>query len=116
MGLHGPGDHSDLDLIHERSESVGLLPPQEGTFFPASFAHLLGGYDAGYYGYLWSKVFGLDMFSRFEEEGVVNPAVGRRYRREILEAGGTLDGDQLLRNFLGREPSNEAFLRHIGIK
>ncbi|MDH3259492.1 MAG: Zn-dependent oligopeptidase [Acidimicrobiia bacterium] len=115
MGLHGPGDHSDLGLIHERAEAVGLLPPHQGTFFPASFGHLLGGYDAGYYGYLWSKVYGLDMFSRFADEGVTSPDVGRRYRNEILEPGGSLDGDQLLRNFLGREPSNEAFLRHIGI-
>jgi len=61
-------------------------------------------------------VFGLDMFSRFEGEGVTNGDIGRRYRRHILEAGGTLDGEQLLRNFLGREPSNEAFLRHIGIE
>lgn len=115
MGLHGPGDHSDLDLIRERAESVGLLPPHEGTYFPASFGHLLGGYDAGYYGYLWSKVFGLDMFNRFEEEGVTSPHLGLRYRREVLEPGGSLDGDQLLRNFLGREPSNQAFLKHMGI-
>lgn len=115
MGLHGPGDHSDLDALHEAAEAVGLLPPHEGTFFPASFGHLLGGYDAGYYGYLWSQVYGLDMFSRFEEEGVMNPEVGMRYRREILEKGGTLDGEQLLRNFLGREPSNAAFLRLLGI-
>lgn len=116
MGLHGPGDHADLDTILEESESVGLLPPHEGTFFPASFGHLLGGYDAGYYGYLWSMVFGLDMFSRFRSEGLTNPEVGLKYRREILEPGGSRDGHELLRSFLGREPSNEAFLRHIGIK
>ncbi len=115
MALHGPGDHSDLDTITIESEAIGLMPHQEGTFFPASFGHLLGGYDAGYYGYLWSKVFGLDMFSEFEKGGVTSPEVGRRYRQEILEKGGSLDAGDLLRNFLGREPSNEAFLRHVGL-
>ncbi|GBD84520.1 oligopeptidase A [bacterium BMS3Abin02] len=115
LGLHGPGDHRDLDAIMLDAESVGLLPHQEGTFFPASFGHLLGGYDAGYYGYLWSKVFGLDMFSRFEEAGVTNPDVGLAYRRKILERGGSRDAADLMRDFLGREPNNEAFLRHLGL-
>ncbi len=115
LALHGPGDHSDLDRITIESEAVGLIPHQERTFFPASFGHLLGGYDAGYYGYLWSQVFGLDMFSVFEEGGVSSPEVGRRYRREILEKGGSEDAMDLLRNFLGREPNNEAFLRHVGL-
>jgi len=115
LGLHGPGDHSDLDAIMLDAESVGLLPHQEGTFFPASFGHLLGGYDAGYYGYLWSKVFGLDMFSRFEEAGVTDPVVGLAYRRKILEQGGSRDAADLLRDFLGREPNNEAFLHHLGL-
>ena len=113
--LHGPGEDKDLDDIHRRAVAVSLLPFHEGTFFPASFGHLMGGYDAGYYGYLWSEVFGDDMFSRFEAEGVTNPEVGRAYRREILERGGSLDGDVLLRNFLGREPDNRAFLRKLGI-
>ena len=69
----------------------------------------------GYYGYLWSKVYGDDMFSRFEEEGVLSPTVGAAYRREILEPNGSDDAASLLRRFLGREPSNEAFLRHLGL-
>ena len=91
------------------------LPFHEGTFFAAGFGHLMGGYDAGYYGYLWSKVYGDDMFSRFEAEGITSPEVGAAYRREILERGGSADAEDLLRNFLGREPSNAAFLRHLGL-
>ncbi len=116
MGLHGSeGGDVDLDEIHRRATEVALLPLHEGTFFPASFGHMLGGYDAGYYGYLWSEVYGDDMFSRFEEEGVTDPGVGASYRRSILEAGGTRDGMDLLYDFLGREPTNAAFLRKLGI-
>lgn len=116
MGLHGEGAAAaELDEINRRATEVSLLPFHEGTFFPASFGHMLGGYDAGYYGYLWSEVYGDDMFSRFEDEGVTDPKVGAEYRRAILEAGGTRDGMDLLLDFLGREPSNEAFLRKLGI-
>ncbi len=115
LALHGPDPDRDLDEIHRTSAAVGLLPLQEGTFAPASFGHLMGGYDAGYYGYLWSEVYGDDMFSRFESAGGVDPAVGAEYRRLILERGGSLDGMELLRDFLGREPDNRAFLRKRGI-
>lgn len=116
MGLHGEGAaEADLDEVHHRATAVSLLPHHAGTFFPASFGHMLSGYDAGYYGYLWSEVYGDDMFSRFENEGVTNPAVGADYRRTILEAGGSRDGMDLLHNFLGRDPNNESFLRKLGI-
>jgi thimet oligopeptidase len=114
LELHGPKPEKDLDEITRRISRVTLLPYQEGTFFPASFGHLFG-YDAGYYGYLWAEVFGDDMWSRFRAEGVTNPEVGMSYRREILEQGGTADGGQLLQRFLGREPSNQAFLQKLGI-
>lgn len=112
--IHG-GPDRDLDHIYEKGTELSLLPMHQGTFPLASFGHLMGGYDASYYGYMWSEVFGDDMFSRFEEEGVTNPEVGMAYRREVLEKGGSLDGDDILRNFLGREPNNGAFLRKLGI-
>jgi thimet oligopeptidase len=115
LALHGPGDDKDLDEINREATEIALFPYHPGTFYPASFGHLFG-YDAGYYGYLWSKVFGDDMFSRFETEGVLSPKVGAEYRAAILEQGGSKDGDELLRDFLGREPNQEAFLRHIGIE
>ncbi|HSL27221.1 MAG TPA: M3 family metallopeptidase, partial [Acidimicrobiia bacterium] len=115
MWLHDESSDKDLDDILRRATEVGLFPFHEGTFFPASFGHLLGGYDAGYYGYMWSEVYGDDMWSRFDNEGIDNPEVGRAYRRSILERGGSMDGLDLLRGFLGREPNNEAFLKKLGI-
>ena len=79
------------------------------------FGHLMGGYDAGYYGYLWAEVIGDDMFSRFASEGILSPEVGAEYRREILEPGGSRDAEELVRAFLGREPSNDEFLRLRGM-
>ena len=115
MDLHNTLDPVDPEAILADRSTMALLPFHEGTNFLASFGHLLGGYDAGYYGYLWSEVFGDDMFSRFKAEGVLSPEVGRAYRKEVLEPNGTKDAPELLRNFLGREPRNDAFLEKLGI-
>lgn len=112
--IHGGVDR-DLDEITAAGSEISLLPPHDGTFPLASFGHVMGGYDASYYGYMWAEVFGDDMFSRFEEEGVTNPDVGMSYREEVLSKGGSLDAEEMLVNFLGREPNNEAFLRKLGI-
>ncbi len=116
LGLHGPEETRDIAAVDRAAFAAWGLPYHEGTLYPCQFGHLMGGYDAGYYGYLWSKVYGDDMFGRFEAEGVTSPLVGAAYRREILEPNGTRDGVDLLRAFLGREPSPATFLRLLGIE
>jgi len=85
-----------------------------GTHLQSGITHLFG-YDAAYYSYLWSKVLGDDMYTRFQQAGPLDPTTGAHYRRTVLEPGGTVDGAAMVREFLGREPSNDAFLRDIGL-
>ena len=84
------------------------------THMQASFGHLTG-YGAKYYGYLWSKVFALDLFSHIKKEGLLNPEVSRKFVNDILAKGGSADPEELLLTFLGREPNQEAFLKDLGL-
>lgn len=95
---------------------VFIAQPEE-THFGAYWGHLTG-YDAGYYGYLWAEAIAADMASVFEKApgGFLDPAVGRRLRDEVYAAGGGREADESIRLFLGREPSNEPFLKHVGLE
>ena len=105
----------DMDRAIREAWKVTQLPFPEDTFMLAGFGHLMGGYDAGYYGYLWAEVIGDDMWSRFANEGITSPEVGRDYRRAILEPNGSKPGDELVRDFLGRPYSIDSFLRLRGM-
>lgn len=101
-----------LEVLHR---DLLRLPMTPGTNFGASFGHLAGGYDSGYYGYLWSEVYAADMFETLFAADPLNPEAGQRYRRGILARGGSQDAKDFLRELLGREPSNKAFLRQKGL-
>ncbi|MBV9270152.1 MAG: Zn-dependent oligopeptidase [Candidatus Eremiobacteraeota bacterium] len=114
MEYHTNGPTVDTTSVWERTaQAVSPMPMTSGTHPQASFGHLMGGYDAGYYGYLWSKVYAQDMFTAFQKGGLENPVVGMRYRTTILQPSRTYDPDVLVRAFLGRDMNPEAFYREF---
>ncbi|MBV8345300.1 MAG: Zn-dependent oligopeptidase [Candidatus Eremiobacteraeota bacterium] len=120
---------SDVDLrYHEGAPDMNLttvwdevaalvtpVPTPAGAHPVAAFTHIMGGYDAGYYVYLWSLVYAQDMFTAFAAGGLDNPEVGMRYRTTILQPAYTYDADREVRDFLGRPMSPAAFYRGFGI-
>jgi thimet oligopeptidase len=116
MRYHTMGAHVDTTAVW--AQTTNAVTPNtyvEGTHPQAGFGHLMGGYDAGYYGYLWSKVYAQDMFSAFKTAGLVNPAVGTRYREDILAPARTYEPDAEVAKFLGRPMNPNAFYRELGI-
>ncbi|BGP09572.1 metalloendopeptidase [Rhodotorula toruloides] len=79
----------------------------------SGFAHIAGGYSAGYYGYLWSQVFSADMYETVFSKDPMSKEGGQRYRKEILQPGGSRDEMDSLVKFLGRKPTNDAFLKSL---
>jgi len=107
LALHGP-DAPDPMALWSRMEGQTPLGTVPGTLFPAGFTHLVGGYGAGYYAYLWSLATARDLYSAFAADPL-DAAVGRRYRQGVLARGGEADPAALVAGFLGRAPSNAAF-------
>ncbi|MBI1756930.1 MAG: Zn-dependent oligopeptidase [Fimbriimonas ginsengisoli] len=94
---------------------VELYKPVPEVYFHASFGHMVG-YQGAYYGYMWSLVYAQDMFQRFEQLGILDPKAGQYYRSKILSRGGSMDAMDMLKDYLGREPQLDAFLRHLGLE
>ena len=110
------GADKDVDAIYRNLREhimrhVAYIP--EDHMF-ASFGHLTG-YGAKYYGYMWSKVFAMDLFAEIKKMGLLNPEAGKKYVHAVLSRGGSVDPNQLLRDFLGREPNDKAFFEDMGI-
>lgn len=117
MTLHTMDKTPDTTKLYfDLTKKICRIHLTKNTIPQAAFGHIMGGYDAGYYGYLWSEVIAEDFFSEFKKHGIFNPEIGLKFRREILEKGGTLEEEDMVQNFLGRPVQNEPFLQSIGLK
>jgi thimet oligopeptidase len=95
-------------LVAELQERYTPFRHVDGTYFHESFGHL-DGYSAIYYTYMWSLVIAKDLFGPFREKGLMDPEPARRYRRAILEAGGSKPAAELVQDFLGRPHAFDAY-------
>ncbi|KAG9229754.1 putative Saccharolysin [Amylocarpus encephaloides] len=129
MTVHTPKSHAEAEgfelakLYNDLRFQIAGMKGPESLGQPsdwgngqATFGHLIGGYDAGYYGYLSSQVYSTDMFYSVFKKDPMNPTEGRRYRHMVLEKGGSQEEMKTLEDFLGRKPSTEAFYRDLGLK
>jgi thimet oligopeptidase len=113
MALHGNNALKVQPLdVWKKMEGATALGYVPNTEFPGQFGHIMGGYQVGYYGYMWSEVLALDMLSAFGKN-LNNPEVGQRYRQTILSQGGQKPAEDLVKDFLGRKPDNKAFFDEI---
>jgi thimet oligopeptidase len=116
MVYHTKKSSFDTTKVYEKlMKKIFMIPMTKGTHPQASFGHIMGGYEAGYYSYLWSEVISSDFFEEFKKNGIFNPEVGKRYIDKVLSRGGSIDEEMQVKEFLGREVSNQAFLKRIGI-
>ncbi len=105
-----------LSLLQEIVAKYGLFEVWEGTNFPCAFSHIFaGGYAAGYYSYKWAEALEADAFSKFKSAGVLSSSVGKEYREKILERGDSVPPMDLFKDFMGREPREEALLERMGL-
>jgi len=109
-------DGDTLNILASIKSQISLLESPDYNRFPMSFSHIFaGGYAAGYYSYKWAEVLAADAFSAFEEGGIFDKKLASKFRKEILEIGGSRDFMQGFKNFRGRAPSLEPLLIQNGI-
>lgn len=114
--MKNPFQEDVISFEKKEWESIRLLPEVKETCMTVQFEHIMtGGYSAGYYSYKWAEVLDADAFSLFQEEGVFNRDVATKFRKEILEKGGTEHPMHLYRAFRGRQPNITALLKRSGI-
>jgi len=114
MRYHTARGKVDTTKVYDKMmKKISLIPLSPDCHPQANFGHLMGGYEAGYYSYLWSEVIAQDLFGAFETSGVMNPETGKKYRELILAPGRSYDEAAQVEKFLGRPAGEDAFLKSI---
>ncbi|KAF7314180.1 Thimet oligopeptidase [Mycena kentingensis (nom. inval.)] len=114
MNVHTAQEHEDYTLLWNRMrEEISLVKSGNPCPGQGTFGHISGGYDAGYYGYTYSLVFASDMYATVFKGDPLDPARGKLYRDKILKFGGSREELDSLKDFLGRPPNSDAFLKEL---
>ncbi|MEI6455987.1 MAG: M3 family metallopeptidase [bacterium] len=121
MDYHTLKEVENLEVLGFESKAmsiIGLIPQIPPRYRSTYFQHTMtGGYTAGYYSYIWAEVLDADAYQAFKETGdIFNKQVATKFRKEILEKGGTEEAMVLYRNFRGSEPKIDALLINRGLK
>ncbi len=119
LSYHQLTDTGAIDIgVFEANylNDLGLIDEIEPRYRSTYFTHIIGGYESGYYSYLWSAVLDHDAFEAFREHGLFDQATANSFRENILAKSGTSDHEQLYRDFRGKDPSVEALLKNRGLK
>jgi len=117
LQLFGPTYSESLADTYKRFAELNnkYISYDADTHRYCSFGHLTG-YGPKYYGYLWSLVLAEDVFEQIQKEGLLNPEAGKKYVDAILSHGGSKDANDMLRDYLGREPRFDAFYKKMGLE
>lgn len=106
-----------VEFERRATASVAMFPDIDGSLTSPQFSHIFsGGYAAGYYSYKWSEVLDADAFDEFKSHGIFDQETATRFRKNILEKGGSENPAVLYRRFRGKDPTVDALLRRDGIK
>ena len=119
MNLHMLKDVKNLDVVSyekEAMDKLNLISEIAPRYRVTYFNHIIGGYAAGYYSYLWANVLDNDAFEAFKEHGIFDKNTAELFRRNVLEKGDSEDPMTLYKNFRGTEPSMEPLLKNRGMK
>lgn len=120
LEYHKSNKPVDTQKVYEKmSKSIYTIPLTEGSHPQGSFSHIMSltdPYDVGYYVYAWSLVIADDLFSKFEEEGIMNKELGMKLRKYIYEPGMSEDPNEMVEKFLGRPYNSNAFFKSLGVE
>lgn len=105
-----------VDFEKQLMDRIGLIPQIAPRYRATYFNHIMGGYDAGYYSYIWAERLDTDAFEAFKEHGLFDPATAASFRENILEKGGSDDPMKLYVSFRGAEPGLGPLLETRGLK